>query len=119
MEFGNKPIQEVTDTFISNLKNVFDYQATEIPKIFNNRKVPQIKTLRNKLLVRVATDFPEFKNRVPLPHTYKNDLVNDIIILGQALARPNVSNELESVFIPVIPDKSEVSTSPALEKLEL
>ena len=35
------------DTFIFNIKNVFNYQSNDIQKIFRNRRVTPIKTLRN------------------------------------------------------------------------
>ena len=83
------------DTFIFNIKNFFNYQTNDIPKIFKNRRVTPIKTLRNELITRVATDYSEYAGSVPLTRTNKSEHIKDILILGNALARPENVNELK------------------------
>ena len=88
-------------TFIANLNNLFNYQVNDIPNIFNERKLSLLRTLRDKLLLRVATDFPDVTDKTPVYHKKKADNVSDIIKLGLALARPNMPNELNTIFIPL------------------
>ena len=85
-----------------NLEKIFNSHVSDIPKIFKERKLPITKELRFELLNKVATKFPDFENRVPLSRKLKDDVVSDILKLGHALARPNIHNELESVYETVV-----------------
>ena len=58
-------------TFIANLNNVFNYQANDIPNIFNERNSSVIKTLSDELLVRVATTFPDVADKTAVLHKKK------------------------------------------------
>ena len=94
--------QAFSQTFIFNLEIIFNYQVIDIPKIFKERKLATTKTLRFELLNKVATKFPDFANRAPLSRKVKDDIVSDILKLGQALARPNIGNELESIYEKIV-----------------
>ena len=65
-EFSAISNNAFTATFIANLSNVFNYQANDIPNIFNERKLSLIRTLRDELLVRVATKFPDVADKTPV-----------------------------------------------------
>ena len=101
-EFSAIRDQAFTQTFMFNLEKIFNYQVSDIPKIFKERKLPITKELRSELLNKVATKLSDFANRVPLSRKFKDDVVSDILKLGQALARPNISNELESIYETVV-----------------
>ena len=112
-EFSAISNEAFVQTFIFNLNKVFDYQINDIPKIFETRKLAPITKLRNELLSRVVTEFSEFADQTPLSHRTKDDKVSDIIKLGHSLARPNSSNDLQSVFI-----KKTVALSESLPHLD-
>ena len=94
--------QAFTQTFMFNLEKIFDYQVIDIPKIFKERKLATTKKLRVELLNKVATKFPNFANRVPLSRKVKDDIVSDILKLGHSLARPNIGNELETIYETIV-----------------
>ena len=85
-------------TFTFNLKKIFEYQTDQIPTVFDDRKKDILKKLRTELLAQVKTTVPEFADKTPLPRQKKCELVNDIIILGEYLARPTNTSDLLSLF---------------------
>ena len=87
-------------TFIFNLKKIFEYQTDQIPTVFDDRKKDILKKLRTELLAQVKTTVPEFADKTPLFRQKKCELVNDIIILGEYLARPANTSDLLSLFPP-------------------
>ena len=97
-EFSAISNEAFTATFIANLNNVFKYQTKDIPIIFNGRKAGLINKLRDELLVKVTTEFPDYANKTPVYSKRKGDNISDVIKLGHALARPQMPNELDTLF---------------------
>ena len=111
-EFSAINNEAFTATFIANLNNVFEYQTKDIPTIFNGRKAVLINKLRDELLVKVTTQLSEYANKTPVSSKRKSDTISDIIKLGHALARPQMPNELDTIFKTVV---SEPLQNPELQ----
>ena len=102
-----------TATFIKNIAKIYDYQTTEISKIFEGRKQEILKVLRVDLFTNTKSTNSDLANRSLVSRKKNAHLISDIIALGEHLTRSNKPN-LESLLKP---DSSQQSPNEEMEAL--
>ena len=87
--------------------------------MFDDRKLDIVKKLRLDLLTSVGNDNAEFANKTPLSRKKKADIISDIMILGEYIARPTNISNLDGLFNPDLTHPSTLNEVITLMKSDL
>ena len=84
--------------FSQNLKQVFNYSSVVIKKILNDRDHEILKDLRDMLVKQVAETYESYAGKLPIDRRTKQKVIDDILLLGDTVAKNQITANLDSVY---------------------
>ena len=86
------------DVFITNLEQIFSCTVKDIPELLTSRGRKILEQLRDNLISLLISKFSEFKSKSVVLGKNRDDIIKEIVQIGEKIARPNTSVDLSSMF---------------------
>ena len=86
------------DVFIENLDQIFSCTVKDIPTLFTNRGKRILEQLRDNLVSLLISRFNEFSSKSAVLGKKRDDIIKEIVLIGEKIARPDTGVILTSIF---------------------
>ena len=90
--------------YLHNLTTIFNFVPEDVHTSLTPRTLNTLKGLRKELLAMVASTSLDLASKTALTRKNKEEVINDILLLSESLAKPDHSIDLSSIYTPSVSD---------------